>query len=98
MYIQSVHNGLKVKKERLRGARANVPIHRIKHTFNSLTHFLHTASIKFSHGSLPDHILLQPEFEFLFYIVLLSSKILVLFGWDLEAGNSKNLEIAKSSP
>ena len=77
-----------MKKERLRGARAILPFHRIKHRFNSSTHFLHTPSSRFSHGSLLNHTLLQPDFEFLFYIVLLSSKILVLFGWELGAGNS----------
>ena len=75
------HYGLKVKKERLRGAQAILPFHRIKHRFYSFTHFLHTPSSRFSHGSLLNHTLLQPDFEFLFYIVLLSSKIFVLFGW-----------------
>ena len=82
------HYGLKVKKERLRGARAILPFHRIEYTFYSLTHFAHTASIKFLHGSLLNHALLQPDFEFLLYIALLRSKILVLFGWELGAGNS----------
>ena len=53
------------------------------------TQFLHTSANKFSHGSLPKHTLLQPEFEFLFYIVLQRNKNLVLFGWDFQAGNSK---------
>ena len=51
--------------------------------------FLHTSASKFSHGRLPNHSLLPAEFEFLFYIVLLRSKILVLFSWDFQAGNSK---------
>ena len=51
--------------------------------------FLHTTASKLLHGSLPKHILLQPEFEFLFYIVLQRSKLLVLFSWDFQAGNSK---------
>ena len=37
------------------------------------TQFLQTSAIKFSHGSLPNHNLLQAKFEFLFYIVLLRS-------------------------
>ena len=37
------------------------------------TQFLQTSASKFSHGSLPNHTLLQAEFEFLFYIVLLRS-------------------------
>ena len=82
------HYGLKVKKERLSGARAILPFHRIEYTFYSLTHFAHTASIKFLHGSLLNHALLQPDFEFLLYVALLTSKILVLFGWELGAGNS----------
>ena len=51
--------------------------------------FLHTSASKFSHGRFPNHSLLPAEFEFLFYIVLLRSKILVLFSWDFQAGNSK---------
>ena len=51
--------------------------------------FLHTSASKFSHGRLPNHSLLPAKFEFLFYIVLLRSKILVLFSWDFQAGNSK---------
>ena len=49
----TVHYGLEVKKERLRRARANVPIHRIKLTFKSFTHFLH---IRLSHKSLPNYL------------------------------------------
>ena len=37
------------------------------------TQFLQTSASKFSHGSLPNHTLLQAEFEFLFYIALLRS-------------------------
>ena len=33
--------------------------------------------------------MLQPQVEFLFYIVLLSRNFLVLLGWDFRAGNSK---------
>ena len=81
-----------MKKERLRGAKAVLPFHRIEYTFYSSIHFAHTASIKFLHGSLLNHALLQPDFEFLLYVALLEvklkSKILVLFGWELGAGNS----------
>ena len=59
--------------------------------------FLHTSASKFSHGRLPNHSLLPAEFEFLFYIVLLRSKILVLFSWDFQAGNSKILGLTLSA-
>ena len=53
------------------------------------TQFLHTSSSKFFLRALPRHYMLQPMLNILFYIALLSSKILVLFGLDFRAGNSK---------
>ena len=86
-HIWLKHYGLVFQKERLRGRRflfcTVIKISKIR-----FTQFLQTSASKFSHGSLPNHTLLQAEFEFLFYIALLRNKILVLFGWDLGAGNS----------
>ena len=53
------------------------------------TQFLHTSSSKFFLRALPRYYMLQPMLNILFYIALLSSKILVLFGLDFRAGNSK---------
>ena len=53
------------------------------------TQFLYTSSSKFLLKTLPTYCLLQPMPNFLSFIVPLRSKILVLFGWDLGAGNSK---------
>ena len=55
------------------------------------TQFLHTSSSKFLLKTLPIYCLLQPKAVLLSFIVPLGSKILVLFGWDLGAGNSKFL-------
>ena len=51
--------------------------------------FLHTSASKFFLRALPRYYMLQPMLNILFYIALLSSKILVLFGLDFRAGNSK---------
>ena len=79
------------QKERLRLERGDNFLFRtvIKISKIQFSQFLHTSASKFSHGRLPNHSLLPAEFEFLFYIVLLRSKILVLFSWDFPAGNSK---------
>ena len=53
------------------------------------TQFLHTSASKFFLRALPRYYMLQPMLRILFYIALLSSKILVLFGLDSRAGNSK---------
>ena len=53
------------------------------------TQFLHTSASKFFLRALPRYYMLQPMLNILFYIALLSSKILVLFGLDFRAGNSK---------
>ena len=53
------------------------------------TQFLHTSASKFFLRALPRYYMLQPMLDILFYIALLSSKILVLFGLDFRAGNSK---------
>ena len=53
------------------------------------TQFLHTSASKFFIRALPRYYMLQPILDILFYIALLSNKILVLFGLDFRAGNSK---------
>ena len=53
------------------------------------TQFLHTSASNFFLRAFPRYYMLQPMLNFLFYIPLLSSKILVLFGLDSRAGNSK---------
>ena len=53
------------------------------------TQFLHTSASKFFLRALPRYYMLQPILDILFYIALLSNKILVLFGLDFRAGNSK---------
>ena len=53
------------------------------------TQFLHTSASKFFIRALPRYYMLQPILDILFYIALLSNKILVLLGLDFRAGNSK---------
>ena len=53
------------------------------------TQFLHTSAYKFFLRALSRYYILQPMLKILFYIALLSSKILVLFGLDSRVGNSK---------
>ena len=53
------------------------------------TQFLHTSASKFLLKTLPVYWLLQPKPDFLSFIVPVRSKILVLSGWDLGAGNLK---------
>ena len=53
------------------------------------TQLLHTSASKFFLRALPRYYMLQPMLNILFYIALLSSKILVLFGLDSRAGDSK---------
>ena len=83
------HYGLDFEKKRLREQEllfhTVIKISQIK--FSVL---LHTSASKFLLRAPPVFYLLQPRLNFLFYIVLLiRNKILVLFGWNLEAGNSK---------
>jgi len=53
------------------------------------TQFLHTYASKLFLRALPRYYMFQPMLNILFYIALLSSKILVLFGLHFRAGNSK---------
>ena len=53
------------------------------------TQFLHTSASKFFIRALPRYYMLQPILDILFYIALLSNKILVLLGLDFREGNSK---------
>ena len=88
LVIPRYHYGLDFQKERLRGRRflfrTVIKISKIK-----FTQFLHKSASKFFLRALPRYYMLQPMLNILFYIALLSSKILVLFGLDFRAGNSK---------
>ena len=83
-----------ISKKRGYESKNSCSAHKTKISQIQFTLLLHTSASKFLLRAPPVYYLVHPRLNFLFYIVLLRNKILVLFGWDLGAGNSKILSLS----